>query len=411
MSVAADGVHADQAPEVTEPDGQGRIGVLLFVTLGMLSAIGPFAIDMYLPAFPQIANELNASVTGVQLSLTTFLIGAGVGQLIFGPLSDRIGRRGPLIAGVVIFVIASIAAALAPTIEVLIGVRLLQGITGSAGMVIGRAMIADRVRGQQAAQAFSLMMLVSGIAPVVAPLLGSALAEPLGWRGLLWILFGIGVVALAAVLLFAPETRRPADRTPAGAGPGIRALATRAYLAPTLAFAFSFATLMAYISASPFLYQKHMGLSVVEYGLVFGFNACVLTVMSYLAVRLVRRFSSRSLARFGMICNLAGSLVFCAIALSGLPPLWLAVPLVVVIGSLGLTFGTCTALALGAVPGASGAASALLGFLQFAVAGLAAPLVGLGGELDPLPLALTLVVASLAATIAMLAVPRSGAAA
>ena len=399
-------------PAVRGEGESGRIGVLLFVTLGLLSAIGPFAIDMYLPAFPQITRELQASVTGVQLSLTTFLIGAGIGQLIFGPLSDRIGRRWPLIVGVTIFVLASVAAALAPTIEVLVGVRLLQGITGSAGMVIGRAMIADRVRGQQAAQAFSLMMLVSGIAPVVAPLLGSALAEPLGWRGLLWILCGIGVVALAAVLLFAPETRRAVDRAGvAGAGSGLRALATRAYLAPTLAFAFSFATLMAYISASPFLYQKHMGLSVVEYGIVFGFNACVLTVMSYLAVRLVRRYSSRSLAVVGMLCNLAGSLVFCGIALSGLPPLWLAVPLVVVIGSLGLTFGTCTALALGAVPGAAGAASALLGFLQFAVAGLAAPLVGLGGEQDPLPLAFTLVVASLAATSAMLAVPRPRAAA
>ena len=183
------------------PASGARIGGFLLVTLALLAAAAPFATDLYLPAFPAMVDDLGTGSIGVQLSLTAFLVGVGVGQVMFGPLSDRIGRRGPLLVGTAVYVLAGAATALAPTIGLLVAARFVQGVSGAAGMVIGRAIIADLARGRQAARAFSVMMLVGGVAPVVAPLAGSLLAGPVGWRGLLWIVAAIGALALVAAAL------------------------------------------------------------------------------------------------------------------------------------------------------------------------------------------------------------------
>lgn len=398
------------------PPGTGTISTPLLLTLALLSAVAPFATDLYLPGLPQIVGDLDTTTSGAQLSLTAFLIGAAVGQVIFGPLSDRLGRRGPLLLGTLIYLLCSIGTALAPSLWLLITLRLIQGVTGAAGMVIGRAVISDRYHGSEAARALSLMMIVGGVAPVIAPFLGSTLADPIGWRGLLWIVAGLGLLALVCSLTFVPETHGPAERkrqaaagqAPAApaARPGtLRRLFSRPYLTATLAFAFGFTTMMAYISASPFLYQNLMGLGTVQYGLLFGLNALVLMLVSMVAANLTRRFRIRSAARVGLGINLLGVLVFGLLVLVDAPPLSLAVPLVFVVGSLGLVLGNATALAMDAVPGAAGSASALLGFLQFGLAGIASPLVGLGGDMDAAPLAVTMLVASVIGNLAIAACP------
>lgn len=363
--------------------------------------------DLYLPAFPSMMNELATTATGVQLSLTAFLVGAGAGHLLFGPLSDRVGRRWPLLLGTAIYVLASAATSFAPTVPLLVGARLLQGVSGAAGMVIGRAVIADLARGREAARAFSLMMLVGGVAPVVAPLAGSLLSGTIGWRGLLWIVTGLGVVSLIASALFVPETRPSVGRI-AGPRPtqGSGSLLRRGFVGNALAFAFGFGTLIAYISASPFLYQNLMGLSEWQYGVVFGLNALVLTVVGGYSARLARRRAPGGLARIGLLINLAGSAAIAVLALLGVPPLWLTIPILVAVGSLGLVLGNTTALALDHVRDISGVGSAVLGLLQFGIAGVVAPLVGLGGAATAVPLALTMVTAAGIANLSLLAARR-----
>jgi DHA1 family bicyclomycin/chloramphenicol resistance-like MFS transporter len=389
------------------------ISPALLLTLGLLAAVAPFATDLYLSAMPQISDDLSTSTSGAQLSLTAFLIGTAVGQLFFGPWSDRIGRRTPLIIGTVVYLLASAATALSPSIATLVALRLIQGLAGAAGMVIGRAVISDRYRGAAAAQAMSLMMIVGGVAPVIAPFVGSTLADPIGWRGLLWVVTGLGLIALVCTLAIVPETH-PRSRTSTAsaesdasdASSGLRDLLSRDYITNTLAFAFGFATMMAYISASPFLYQKFMGLGTLQYGLAFALNALVLMVVSMLSAKLTARFRVRSLARTGLGLNLLGAAVYGLLCAVDAPAVTLMLPLLIVVGSLGLVLGNTTALALDAVPGASGSASAVLGFLQFGLAGVVSPLVGLGGDLDPVPLAITMLVASLIANAAISLSPK-----
>ncbi|MDY6999442.1 MAG: MFS transporter, partial [Actinomycetota bacterium] len=195
-------VVAPAAPRDASP----RITLGLLATLALLSAVAPFSTDLYLPAFPEMVTDLRTSPTTVQLTLTACLLGLAVGPLVFGPLSDRIGRVRPLVAGSAICVLASLAAVLAPTVEILVAARFLQGLAGAAGMVIGRGIISDLATGRAAARAFSLMMLVGGLAPVAAPLAGGFIVGPLGWRGALAVILVLSVVMFVAVLAVVRET-------------------------------------------------------------------------------------------------------------------------------------------------------------------------------------------------------------
>ncbi len=265
----------------TRPAGERTITGTLLVTLALLSAVAPFATDLYLPAFPTMVADLDTSATAIQLTLTAFLLGLAFGQLIFGPLSDRFGRVRPLLVGAAVCVLASAATVFAPTVEVLIGARFLQGVAGAAGMVIGRAIISDLAAGKAAARAFSLMMIVGGVAPVIAPLAGGFLVAPIGWRGALAVILALSTLMLLAVLSIVREThteRRRAELRSSriALGSPLRDLTSRTYLGHAAAFCLAFATMMAYISASPFIYQTMMGLSADEYGAMFGVNALAL---------------------------------------------------------------------------------------------------------------------------------------
>lgn len=393
MTTSVDTPRADAAPRIT---------VGLLVTLALLSAVAPFATDLYLPAFPEMVDDLQTSPTTVQLTLTTFLIGLALGQLIFGPLSDRYGRVKPLWIGAAICVGASAVAVFAPTVEVLIAARLAQGLTGAAGMVIGRAIISDLATGRAAARAFSLMMIVGGVAPIIAPLAGGFLVGPLGWRGTLAIILVLIALMLITALIVIRETHTEERRTAlraekATAGSPLRQLLGRRYIGNVAAFGFAFAVLMAYISASPFVYQTMMGLSAAQYGAVFGVNALGLLLVSALSARLSARTEPHVLAAAGLAVITVAGVVVLALAYSDLAAGWLALPLFAADAGMGLIFGTTTALALSAAPRAAGSASAVLGAIQFLLAAAVSPLVSLAGEHTAGPLGIVMVCCSVIA--------------
>lgn len=394
----------DSVRTPTSATKDGGIGTATLFALALLAAVAPFGIDLYLSAFPAMTSELSTSATGVQLSLTAFLLGAGVGQVLFGPWSDRAGRMVPLLTGLALFIAASAVAVMAGSIELLVAARLAQGLGGAAGMVIGRAMILDRESGPAAARALNLMMMIGGVAPVVAPLTGSLLADRIGWRGLLSIVGALGLAALAATLLFVRESRPKVVRsaTRSGARGSWSALLRRGYVGHVVAFGFGMAIMMAYISASPFVYQDMIGLSVPQYGLAFAVNAVGLVGATAISSRLTKRYAIRTLAAAGLMISLVAVLAILVLTLAGAPAVWLMLPLFLAIAPLGLVFGNATALALSAVPpAATGAASAFLGLLQFVLAGVVAALVGLGGEATTLPLALTMLGAAVVALVGL----------
>lgn len=383
------------------PDRPQRVTPAILITLGLLAAAAPLSTDLYLSAFPTMAADLATTATGVQLSLTTFLIGAGVGQVIFGPWSDRSGRMVPLLVGLLVYVVSSVIAAIAPSVTVLIIARALQGIGSSAGMVIGRAIVLDRQSGTEAARALNVMIAITGIAPIIAPLVGSALVDPLGWRGILWVVFGLALVSLIAAVAVLRESlsveerrRRRSERAP-GAWRGLLALP---FVGSTLTFAFGMGVLMAYISASPFVYQTLIGLSEIGYGLGFAVNAVGMSLTTIISNRLHRRYSLMRLTGTGLTLSMIGVLATLACAVAGIESWLLMIPLFIAIAPLGLVLGNASAIAMSAVSArTTGLASSFLGLGQFALAGIAAALVGLGGESTAVPMALIMLISGVIA--------------
>lgn len=382
----------------------------LVVVLASLGAVAPVATDLYLPGLPAMGESLDAGPSGVQLTLTAFLVGLALGQLFMGPLSDHFGRRRPLVISATVCVAAGVVCALAPTLPVLLAGRLLQGFAGAGGMVIGRAVIADLVTGRAAAKAFTLMITVGGVAPVLAPLVGSLLADPVGWRGMLWTVVGLCVAMLLGVLLVVPETHPPEARSvhreasPLG---GIRqALGIRAYRSQIAVSALSFAVLMAYISSSPFVYQNVVGLSEIGYGVAFGINATGLITAGWVASRLIDRWSPRQVMRAAIAVQLAAVCAYLVLAVAGAPTWTLPLPIFFAVASNGGIMGNSAALAMSLVRPVAGAGSAVLGCTTFAVGALVSPLVGLGGEDSAVVPALVM---SVACTLSFTLSRRSGA--
>jgi DHA1 family bicyclomycin/chloramphenicol resistance-like MFS transporter len=378
----------------------------MLCVLALLSAIAPLATDMYLPGLPVMAESLRTSAPSVQLTLTTFMAGLGIGQLVVGPLSDGLGRRRLLLAATVVTTIAAMVCALAPSVQTLIAARLFQGLSGGAAIVLARACIADRARGDNAARLFSIMMIIGGVAPVIAPLIGGALLGPVGWRGIFWVLAGAGFVMVLGVLTLVPETL-PVEKRHGG---GLAALArnlryvvgNRVYLGYALTFIFGFGALFAYISASPFVVQNVLGLSPGQFSIVFAINASGMVIAAIANTRLLGTFRARQLLGFGVTVLLVGGAVLLIAATTIDAPSWwmLLVPLFVSVASLGFVMGNATALAQGEVTEASGTGSALLGAGQFGLAALVSPLVGVAGPATAVPMAVAI---PLSGALAMLA--------
>ncbi|ANZ14868.1 multidrug effflux MFS transporter [Streptomyces noursei] len=364
---------------------------VLIAALGLLAFVMPLATDMYLPALPQMAGDLHADASGIQLTLTTFLIGMGLGQLILGPLSDRFGRRVPLLAGSVVCAAATALCALAPSLGWLVVLRFLQGFGGAAGVVIGRAVIADVATGEKAAKLFGIVMALNGLAPVIAPVAGGAVIEASGWRTVFWVLAAATVLALAAAAVAVPESLPLHQRRTGGAAATIRAvrevLADRSYLGYTLSFGFSLAVLFCYLAGASFLFQNILGLSIGETSAAFASTGIVGALATVAITKLVGRFTPTALLRAGLYAMLASSAALTVLALSHALTLAFALGLVyVALVGICLVTVNATALALDRVPQAAGAGSAVLGTGQGLLGAVAAPLVGLGGAHTAVPM-------------------------
>lgn len=387
----------------------------LMTMLALLSALGPFAIDMYLPAFPQMMQDLGTSAATIQLTLTTFMLGMAIGQLVIGPLSDRFGRRKPLLAGAVACLVASALCAVAPNIDFLIGMRFVQGFAGAAGVVLARAIVSDSGRGVQAAKQFGILMAVGGIAPVLSPLAGGGVIGFAGWRGVFWALAILNLLMVIGSIFIVKESL-PLDRRSKGGLKELfsntgRVLGNRRYLGFTFAFAFSMAAMFGYISASPFVYQNILGVDPTAFSLLFALNALGLTITSIVGVKLVGTLGPLRMTYIGV----SGLVVFSAVLLAVLatgntPPIPTMALLFLAISSLGLIFGNAAALATEQVKKYAGTGSAMMGALQFTLAAIVSPLVGLAGEGSAVPMAIVMLVAGLIALAALVALTRGAAA-
>ncbi|WP_240687359.1 multidrug effflux MFS transporter [Amycolatopsis suaedae] len=384
--------------------------------LGGLSAFAPLSIDMYLPALPAMTTDLHSNPSTLQLTLAGFIVGLAIGQLVLGPLSDALGRRRPLLAGLAVYAVASALCAFAPTAELLVAARVLQAMGAAAGIVVARATVRDLYSGVAMTRFFSMLMLVNGLAPILAPALGGQILTLTSWRGVFLVLTGFGVLLLAVCALALPEPLPPEARRPARLVPTLRTyrglLADRRFLGYALASGLLFGAIFAYIAGSPFALQEVYGLSPQQYSVVFGVNSLGLVLLGQLNGRIVGRLAGeRTLLRTGLLLATAGGAGVVVTAAAGAPMLGVLVPLFVVISSIGMVMPNASSLALAEHGHHAGAASALLGVLQFVVGGLAAPLVGLAGGGSAVPMGAVMAAFAVAALVAFATLTRSGPAA
>jgi DHA1 family bicyclomycin/chloramphenicol resistance-like MFS transporter len=354
----------------------------LALILGALTALGPLGIDLYLPAFPALAVELGATGAEVQRTLAAFLLGMAVGQLGFGPLSDRLGRRPPLFLGLAAYGLAAAGCALATSAEALAWLRLAQALGGCAGIVVARAVVRDLCDERGMVRMNALLMLVMGAAPILAPLLGGWMLTFTDWRALFWILAAYAGVALLAVALFLPESLPPERRRRDGPGQIVSVylsiLRDRRFLAHALAGAVPMTGLFAYLFASPGVLMERHGLGPAQYGLAFGVNALGLILASQVVARLVRRVPpARLLPRTLALCAAAGLLVPLAAATAALPPLLVA--LFLFLATMGAVLPLASALAMAPLGRVAGSGSALLGTMQFGGGALVGAILGAAG--------------------------------
>ncbi|MEW2417916.1 multidrug effflux MFS transporter [Streptomyces sp. NPDC046866] len=391
-----------------------RTGLLVTVVLGGLSALPPLSMDMYLPALPEVTTALHSPAATIQLTLTACLAGMALGQLVVGPMSDKWGRRRPLLAGMVLYVLATAVCALAPSAELLIGFRLLQGLAGSAGIVIARAVVRDLYDGVEMARFFSTLMLISGVAPIVAPLIGAQVLRFADWRGVFVVLAAVGLALTLVVWRSLGETLPPAQRQTGGVGAALRTvrglLADRVFAGYTLAGGFAFATLFSYISASPFVVQEIYGASAQTFSLLFGLNSVGLIVAGQVNGKLLVGRVSLDKVLAGGLAVLVGSAAALLLMTTGvfgrvgLVPV--AAGLFVLMSAMGFVLPNTNALALMRTPHAAGSASALLGTASFLVGAVASPLVGIAGEGTAVPMAVVQLACALLATGCFLAMCR-----
>src|SRR3954453_19759619 len=379
--------------------------VRLVIVLGAVNAIGPLSIDMYLPAFPGIARGLHASAAQVQLTLTACVAGLALGQLVVGPLSDRLGRRRPLMAAMTTYTVASVLCSIAPSAPVLMGLRFVQGLAGAGGLVISRGVVRDLHSGAAAVRLFSSLMLVTGLAPILAPLAGGQVLAVTSWRGIFVVLATLSALLALTVALGLRETLPPERRSDHGLRRTLQTmrllLGDRWFVCHGLAGGLGFGALFAYISGSSFVLPGIYGVSPQLYSVLFPPNGLGLIGGSQVNARLVGRYGPGRLLRGGLLSITGSAAALLAVVTAGGLGVWaVLVPMFVIVSSLSFVLPNSTALALADHADVAGTASALLGVGQFLIGAVVAPLVGAGGTESAVPMAAVMTGAAVAALAA-----------
>ncbi|HEU5200693.1 MAG TPA: Bcr/CflA family multidrug efflux MFS transporter [Ktedonobacterales bacterium] len=397
-----------------EPVAEGppkfQWNVRLVIILGALSMFGPLSIDMYLPSLPTLSHDLGASASQTQLTLSACLFGLALGQIIAGPISDSLGRLRPLCVGVALYAVASLVCAIAPSVTVLILLRFVQGMAGAAGIVIARAIVRDLYSGIAIARFFSLLMVVNGLAPILAPIIGGQLLRFTTWRGVFITLTIIGILLFLAAAIGLSESL-PSDRRQRG---GIRAtlstfwrlLTDRSFVGFALACGLAFAAMFAYISGSPFALQDIFGVSPQLFSVIFAVNALGIVIASQINGRLVGQVSPYRLLAIGLTATACGGVALLAVVIGGVGLVGVLPSLFVVVSSMGIVLPNATTLALANYAHAAGSASALLGVLQFVFGAAVAPLVGIGGTQTALPMGIVIGALGISALTTFVALSR-----
>ena len=386
------------------------MNVRTILILGALSAFGPLAVDFYLPGFPAMAQAFATDEKHIQLTLAVYFLGLSIGQLVYGPIADRFGRRLPLLVGVGLFTLGSFACAFAPTLEWLIGARFVQALGGCAGMVLSRAIVSDKCDAVGSAKVFSQLMLVMGLAPILAPMLGGLLVNVYGWQSIFIVLTGFSALAALAVALGLPESlpanvpRQPLSGALHQYG---RLLKDREFLGHALTGGIAMAGMFAYIAGSPFIFIKLYGVPAEHFGWLFGSNAAGFILVAQVNARLLtKRDPGFLLARTVWVYLVAG-LALLGISALHTEQLWpLLIPLFVCIASLGCIIPNASACAMNGQGARAGSASAMLGFLQFSVAAGAASLVGVLHDGSAMPMAMVIILCGILAVVIGMATRR-----
>ena len=376
-------------------ENSAKVSFILVVFLGMLTAITPLATDLYLPALPIMPGELNTTASNIQMTIGIMTFGVALGQLFGGPISDTMGRKLPLIVGNLLCVISGIICAFAPSIEILLLGRFLQGLTGSVGVVIAKAIARDFASGQELTKLFALLMMVNGLAPVLAPLIGGQLLLFTTWRVIFVILAVFSAILLAGSLLFR-ESLPKEKRVTGGIGVAVKNYLTlikdKPFLGQTLIQLFAFGGFFAYISGSSFVYQNIFNLSAQEFSYLFGINSCGIVLASAISSRVSNVITAKQLLTFSLWQLTIGSLLFLIAMIFE----WSLIPVTTI-----LFFTVCTVSLFGSTSFSmamtnygkmAGSASAILGFASMFAAGIVSPLVGIGGDHTGVPMGITMLV-------------------
>lgn len=372
-----------------------KISFILVIFLGMLTAITPLATDLYLPALPIMPGELNTTASNIQMTIGVMTFGVAIGQLFGGPISDTMGRKLPLIIGNLLCVISGIICAYAPSIEILLLGRFLQGLTGSVGVVISKAIARDFASGQELTKLFALLMMVNGLAPVLAPLVGGQLLLFTTWRVIFVILALFSTILLVGSFLFR-ESLPKEKRITGGIGTAvknyIKLIKDKPFLGQTLIQLFAFGAFFSYISGSSFVYQNIFQLSAQEFSYLFGINSCGIILASAISGRISNVITSKQLLTFSLWQLTIGSLLFLVAMLLEWPLIPVTIILFFTVCTVSLFGSASFSMAMTSYGKMAGSASAILGFASMFAAGIVSPLVGIGGDHTGIPMGITMLV-------------------